>query len=311
MAKRRKKLRRRIYTYQQLESRLVRVARRQNADTMASAAWAPEIRLYGNVWARGGSNTIRIYYKNRDKLPVNIASVYLLPGGVTGYAVHGFGTAKHEDKKLVARYYPMWKRYVTVFTPWDLRYRLRTDHAVLYRVQDGSVVERGTVTTAPDSPSSACVGAAITQGRWNAPPPKAWLANPRLATFPKFRARALAFYRSLKRRLASGLPAIVQLTGGAPTRLLPTGDGLVLIVMVPGTETQRCKTLYVMIRMHDNWSRGRLKISHDYGYAHSHVMALEDGKAKSETLEWKSTRTALVGIHEWVNGTLYIPGPSH
>jgi hypothetical protein len=137
--------------------------------------------------------------------------------------------------------------------------------------------------------------------------------------YPKFRAKARAFYRSLHLRLSTGLPAVVRF-GGSSEGMRKVMSvyaahgrwrGLLLTVSTPPASKQPSRMLHVLIRMHDKASRDALGIDWDYGLAHCHVVAVEYGESYAHRTEWKSAKEALVGIREWVNGTLYIPGPSH
>ena len=148
---------------------------------------------------------------------------------------------------------------------------------------------------------------------------KEWLSHRDWEQYPKFRTRARAFYRSLRVRLRDGLPAKVRI-GGHSEGMRKVRSvyynhhrmfGLTLTVSTPPAGRQAGQQLHVLIRTHDKASRDALGISHAYGLTHCHVVAVQYGESYAHRMEWKSAKDALVGIHEWVNGTLYIPGPSH
>lgn len=307
MAKRRKKLRQRLYTFEQLERKIVR----------AIAAKTNPARLYGNVILEGRYSRIDIVYQCKQGKAL-LASVFRMSDGDTGYVVHGYGRVRNAGN--AQRLSHAWMRYAPVFTPIREGQRLLQRRATVFRIRDGEpqqVSHHPDVT--PDEFTPA--GCSIAVCKWRTQQPKDWISDSSLDTFPRFKARALAFYRSLRKRLSTGMPAVVQLTDHYQSlaltefrrRALAHGRmfGICLAVSTPPTRTQTGRRLHVLIRMHDKDSRAATGVDFDYGALHCHVLAVEHGKPYSSCMEWKSARAALVGIHEWVNDTLYIPGPSH
>lgn len=307
MAKRRKKLRRRLYTFEQLERKIVR----------AIAADRKPERLYGNVILSGDYAKIDIVYQ-RTQGKALLASVFRMSDGDTGYVVHGYGRVRNTGN--TQRFAHAWMRYAHVFTPIAKGHRLPHRRAIVFRLRNGEPqeVSRHTDVT-PDEFLPA--GCSLEVCKWRTIKPKDWISESSLDLFPRFKARALAFYRSLRKRLSAGMPAEVQLTDCYESnalmefrrRAIAHGRmfGICLAVSTPPTRTQTGRRLHVLVRMHDKDSRAATGVDFDYGTLHCHVLAVEYGQPYSSRLEWKSARAALVGIHEWVNGTLYIPGPSH
>lgn len=151
---------------------------------------------------------------------------------------------------------------------------------------------------------------------------KEWLATHQWPLYPNFRGRAKRFYLALRKRLRGGLPVRVRIDGWPPEAAYrlwngfrrgnfgrELGPSMSLFVYTPPTWTRRGRRLLVLARLHDRFSREALGIDGDYGVENCHVIALEEGDPYTKRMEWKCVDDALVGIHEWLNGTLYIPGP--
>ena len=127
---------------------------------------------------------------------------------------------------------------------------------------------------------------------------------------PKFVARAKRFVVNLKAALPEGIKADVQLMGyweGQNTFLYYPKDTLYLHVCLPPTERAQSRRLIIATRPHDVHSRTHFNVDGDYGIRHSQFAARQHGDLR-DSFTWPCAKDAIIGIKEWVMGSIYIPG---
>lgn len=285
MARRRKKLPPRLYTYEQLES-LLRLCRKGTRSHV----------LYGCVAVNRKDPFIQICYSSK-KARVVLATVGRGSDGDTVYTVHGVGLrAKTPEEAMAIR---KWKQYVTVFTPSDGT-RVAKNACQHWRVRDGV--------------ATPCV---LKPGTWkHSPrgidvPTEKWAAT-YAASFPNFTRRCRVFATRLRKALEGGPPSVVSLLQppwSEQSPLFMSRKGAFLHVCTPPTATQDGRRLLVCVDMHDGESRRHHHVDGDYAVKHSQFLALEDGKRWADLMRWKCSKDAIVGIQEWVLGCIHIPGP--
>jgi hypothetical protein len=308
MAKRRKKLKQKILTYSDIERRLLRHQKKhRNAPrrppctlyggvTVSSAGTLVngyEIRWFGNLRRAGGPDEVRF---------VTLATVYSMSDGDTGYVVHGVGKPRN-NSRLERACIKVWRRYVGVFTPHDPKHRLTGSDHVGYRVTSTGVLGQQPVVFSNKEhriPGSWATLPAVTR-----PDTKHWRGghNNWTKLYPKFQARSVRFAADLRKRLADGPMAVVQLLHG--------GEGLYaarlsLQVCLPPTRTKDGRRLVVSAAMHSDESRAFHHVDGDYSPRHSQYFAYENGRTVAR---WKCGKDALNGVVEWVLGSIHIPGP--
>lgn len=311
MAKRRKKLKQRILTYGEIDGRITRHYKKHK-NPMCS------VPLYGSVEAgipAINCNHFEIYWMGNLRRAggpsvnrkVVLARVFAMSDGDTGYVVSGVGKSRNNTEEDAATI-KVWKRYVGVFTPHDPKERLIEKHAVGYRIHDGQVIRGQTVWGGPAHPMLR--GAWWTLPTANRPDRKRWLSGwkEEFANYPKFRARSIRFANDLRKRLADGPTAVVQLLHRNEGRGW-VEPGLQLHVCLPPSRTDDGRRLVVQAAMHTRESRAYHKVSGDYGPRHSQYIAWQQGDDRSRVMRWKCGADALNGIVEWVLGSIHIPGP--
>lgn len=317
MAKRRKKLKQRVLTYDEITSRISRAKKKDSKSRMCGAV------LYGSVTAQVTALNANFYEigwwgnlrraGGPDKSErVAFARVFRLSDGDTGYVVMPISRARKNNKRDAARL-KVWKRYVGVFTPHDPSHRL-FNLAVGYRIRNGVAtrceVENDTMAhpfpagcwqslTPVNRPAvSYWAGGGFTPGQPDKVP---------YGLYPKFIARCRRFHSDLKKQLADGPQAVVQLLHKSEvTGRIAMGNSL--HVCLPPTRTKHGRRLIVSALMHNDESRRFFHIDGDYSPRHSQYFAL-DVMRPGELMRWKCGKEALVGIKEWVLGSIYIPGP--
>lgn len=293
---RRKVLTRRLYTYEQLDSKVLKWSRKQGKHKPS---------LYGNVCAEFTTDRMgpgfRIRYVGKDT-QFTIAHVYRSSEG-TLYEVHGIGKAR--NKPQVRRAISLWTKYAPAFTPHSPPTRLYDKDKARYLLLDG-------VTTN------------ITRHQ----PPGIWQTMPRamvptkgeewgnggswnnFRSFQNFPRRCRLFATRLRKALEEEGLGVVQLRHSAawPQHWgIPAGNALHVCTPPHGTHSGR--RLVVQIAMHDANSRTFHHVDGDYAIKHCQFFALEGGKTMSDMLRWKCSKDAINGIKEWIIGDIYIPGP--
>lgn len=292
---RRKVLKRRLYTYEQLDKRV--------ADWVKSGEKRYPA-LYGNViveYAPGRTQPgLCIRYVGK-KSPFTLASVHHTNVG-TLYEVHGIGAGR--NKPSVRKSIDLWTRYVSIFTPHDAGQRLYGGERKRYLLDGGVVVPLddhevpGIWRTMPRSMQPKAEGWALGGG------------HNEFHTLPNFTRRCRVFATRLRKALADDGMGAVQLRnhhGWSLNWNIPRGNSL--HVCTPPHGTHNGRRLVVQIAVHDGESRRHFHIDGDYATAHSQFIAIEDGKTWREQLRWKCARDAIFGIKEWIIGDIYIPGP--
>jgi hypothetical protein len=275
MARRRKKLAPRLYTYGQLES-LMRLFYAGKRTTI----------LYGGVavGARpnaGGLPYLEITYSAANWY-ITLARVYRGDGDSTVYAV--VGPPRNADPAVRKRQLFAWKRYAPAFTPHREKRLIAGGISVWYRVRDG------VVTHCPSRP-----------GVWLHPPRRAGVydrqwgkCNPYLA----YRSRALI---ARLRKGAAVEPGCV---------ICAHGETVDFGIYTAPTASRDGKRLIVRPRMHNDVSRRLHHIDGDYAIKHVEFVGMEDSQhVFNASHRWKCSADARNGIVEWLLGDIYIPGP--
>ena len=294
MAKRRKPLKQRLYTFMQLHKRLRNLPPKVH-----------HVRLYGAVTAaHSASNfpkmgSVSLCYRGAIQFP--IAEVYRAADNASVYMLYGIGRRRNtpEMRRKIAR----WMRYAPAFTPMPAGERLYEGERRFYLVKDGAV------TQIPDLP-----------GVWLDPPPthrtlRDWAdgEHREFRSYENYTRRCRLFARRLHRELAEAFPAELDLIHHPEIIWRRFGyhkKGVGLSVKTPPTATQNGRCLDVQIRMYDDAEARRFHhVDGDYGIKHCHFYALERGKKWSDVMRWKCAKDAINGIKEWIIGDIYIPGP--
>jgi hypothetical protein len=314
MAKRRKKLKQKILTYGEIDARITRhYKKHKNKDCTAPLYGSVSVQIpaissnhfqivwYGNLRRAGGPSVNRI---------IRLASVFALSDGDTGYVVPGIGKVRNnteEDQAMIK----IWRRYIGAFTPHDPTDRILQKWSHPYRLRDGKAV-----------PLTDCHWAhpchPIMLGCWwlmptvNRPDWNRWLHgwDDEFKGFPKFLARSKRFANDLRKRLADGPTAVVQLLHRNEGFNFGFHEkGLQLHVCLPPTRTQEGERLVIQGAMHTKESRQFHHVDGDYAPRHSQYFAWRQGDPKSQVMRWKCGKDALNGIVEWVLSSIHIPGP--
>ena len=310
MAKRRKKLKQKILTYGEIDARIARYYKKhKNPDC--------SVTLYGGVSVRIpaiNSNHFQIVWEGKlhragDTVGLVLARVFALSDGDTGYVVSGVGKARHNTDEEAAEI-KVWRRYVAAFTPHDPKERILFKRSVAYRIRDGKAVR---LTDFP----MAYLAHPVMPGCWwsmptaNRPDWKRWqyAYEDEFKTFPKFLARSKRFANDLRKRLADGPTAVVQLLHRNEGARFDGRGGLQLHVCLPPTRTKEGQRLVIQGSMHDKESRAFHLVDSDYAPRHSQYFAWQQGSPKSQVMRWKCGKDALNGIVEWVLSSIHIPGP--
>lgn len=294
MGRRRKVLKRRLYTYEQLESKVGK----------AKKAGRGLAQLYGNVSATSGltermGSGMRIYYNGKHTI-VTLADLYRTRDG-TLYEVHGTGRERN-TKPSVVRAIEAWKRYIPAFTPHDSSRRLYEGDRAYYLLRDGAVTE------VDDG-----VGIWKTMPRYMVPKSEDWAvggSHHNFRNLQNFPRRCRLFATRLRKSLEEDKLGVVQLRNCTDWPMhwrMPEGNAL--HVCTPPTERQNGRRLVVLIAMHEAESRRFHHVDGDYGIKHCQFWAIEQGKTRDTALRWKCSRDAINGIREWIFGDIYIPGP--
>ena len=312
MAKRRKKLKQKILTYGEIDRRIARYYKKhKNPDCSVTlyggvSAKIPainsnhfEIVWYGNLRRAGGPSVNRA---------ITLASVFALSDGDTGHLV-SWVVKNRDNKDEYPAALKVWRRYVGVFTPHDPKEQLEKKDAPCYRVHNGKAVR--------DQSLFSFAGGRMMAATWwsmptaNRPDWKRWqyAYEDEFKTFPKFLARSKRFANDLRKRLADGPTAVVQLLHRNEGNRFDGRGGLQLHVCLPPTRTKEGQRLVIQGSMHDKESRQAHHVDGDYAPRHSQYFAWRQGDPKSQVMRWKCGKDALNGIVEWVLGSIHIPGP--
>ena len=288
-----KKLRKKVYTYEQLEA----ILHARKTGTRRSTS------LYGSVivaLAQRPPCAIAIAY-DTDRLVVPLAYVYRAANGDTAYSV--VSPDRYYRKENPARYktrLATWKRYVRAFTPYDERRVFADDIRMHYIVRDG------VATHVPRLPG---VWQHVPRGLL--PEPKNWAKPFERRKYKTLARRCRLFATRLKRALADGPPCVVQVFDelhGYHAHI--PFVGATLHVCTAPTAEQNGKRLLIKVGPYDDAGRTHHHVDGDYARKHSQFFAVEEGKSWREGgMRWKCSKDAIAGITEWILGDLYIPGP--
>jgi len=297
MAKRKKPLKQRLYTFMQLHKRLRKLP-----------PTAHHVRLYGAVTAAHSTSnfpkmgSVSLCYRGAIQFP--IAEVYRAADNASVYMLYGIGRNRNtpEMRRKIAR----WMRYAPAFTPMPAGERLYEGARRFYLVKDG-------VVTQIDERSMPGVW------HYGPPPPRQNLRQwslgegDRYRSYENYQRRCRLFAGRLRRELANGFHAELLLVTRPEVgwwKFHHRRDGVGIQVATPPTATQNGRCLDVQIRMYDDAEARRFHhVDGDYGIKHCHFYALERGKKWSDVMRWKCARDAINGIKEWIIGDIYIPGP--
>lgn len=291
-----KKLRKKVYTYEQLEAILV--ARKKGRRKTTA--------LYGSVLVRGtypDRHSIEIAYYT-DRITVPLARVYRAADGASVYWVlpppdlH----RRRKDYWIYKRTADIWKRYIRVFTPYDAP-RVFSHPTLRYLVSGGVATP---VSEMPGCWQSFPRGTvALEPGQW---------ATEFLRSARKYHTvtrRARVFATRLRKTLEDGPPTVTQVFDPLHgDRAHIPFVGAQLHVCTAPTRTQRGKRLLIKVGPYDDAGRTHHHVDGDYARKHSQFFAVEEGKSwRDGGMRWKCSKDAIAGITEWILGDLYIPGP--
>lgn len=285
---RRRVLKRRLYTYEQLATR------RRRYDTP----------LYGSVRISHTDNCAghRLRYINgKTGTSFLMADIYRTDVG-TLYEVHGIGEGR--NKPSYRKAIELWRRYVPVFTPHDAGQRLYKGDRARYLLTGGVAVPLQ---------DHEVPGVWLTMPRSMVPKRESWaLGDPaqKFHLLPNFIRRSRLFATRLKKKVEADDMGVVQLRYGTDW----SGNwfrlcGNALQVCTPPQGSRNGRRLVVEIGVHNTESRRYFHIDGDYAIKHCQFVAREDGKKWDDCLRWKCSRDAILGIKEWIIGDIYIPGP--
>jgi hypothetical protein len=238
MAKRRKKLAPRLYTYEQLES-LMRLFHAGKRSTV----------LYGGVavGARPSADPphLEITY-SRTQWRITLARVYRGADGATVYGVTG--PPRHLDKDIRKKQVAAWKRYVPVFTPHQEKRLLPSNVWSWYRVTGGV--------------ATPCVSR---PGVWLHPPRRKPVHDPEWGT-PRFPEISRRTKRLVTRLTKASLPGCLVLREGAEYNVA---------VYTPPTRNGDGRKLTFFARRHTNESQRFHHFDGDYRYRHLEFIGIE------------------------------------
>jgi hypothetical protein len=312
MARRRKTLRKRVYTYVQLDAKMLRWAKKKvrYKDTplygnvrLSLGAW-PRWRLPVTPGTLAPPGISLTYDSSRLEAPLVIARAYRAADGATLYVVPGLG--KRRNKSVaVRRRISAWKRLVPAFTPHDGSRLVDGEYGV-YLLKDGQV----TRTDKPvpiwlSDPKSWC---------WDA---RAWKEGEAHGhnwsrAYPLFPRRCLLFATRLRKALKHGPYCEVQLSNSNGWGHYWGGPkGNALTVCTPPSGDRDGRSLTVHIAMHNHESLAFHHVDGDYGRKHCQFFAGEERMTmvNKKLMRWKCSKDAIVGIQEWVLSCIHIPGP--
>lgn len=269
-------------------------------------------RVHGKVYVRASprSRTLNLIHEPGKFIWegfMHIAEVHSVAGGDTLYKVTGYG----KERSTGSRWRLTWRRLARRLTPYDglkckgeWRYRVKPDGRFEYLTWGGTGV--------PDPHYSRLYpSSVIPKG------PAEWArAYEEACTYPNFIDRAKRFARWLRLSVGGQFGASVQLLwqGNRATTLPAQGPSMWLQVCLPPHENQAAKRLLIAIAMHDKASRQLFHVDGDYGQRHCQFLATdldayEMQRGGAYKYRWKCQADAIIGIKEWVLGSLYIPGP--
>ena len=274
MAKRRKKLAPRLYTYEKLES-LMRLFHAGKRSTV----------LYGGVvvGARpsGDPPCLEITYST-SKWWIALARAYRGADGATVYAVTG--PPRSVDRDMRRQQVAAWKRYVPVFTPHQEKRLLPSNVWSWYLVRDGV--------------ATPCVSR-----------PGVWLHPPRRHERYDHNWGTLHPHLSRRAKLFAG--RLAKATADLPGCMVRgEGDDVDIVVYTPPTQRSDGRKLTIVPRQHGDESRCFHHIDGDYAFKHLEFLGLEKNCTEwRPKYRWKCSKDAINGIVEWVLGDIYIPGP--
>lgn len=291
-----KAMKKRIYTYGQLDTILHKRGQAGRFNTLSAT-------LYGAVRVEYSAGTPAMLITHRGApLDYRLAEVHSIAGGDTLYRVLG---ASDQIRKATPAVRARWRKHVAMFTPRTVEGRvLRHDPARWYRIRNGTATE---VTDVPrDAVSWLPRNRSLLLPKSSRPTSQRWTQP--YASYPQFVRRSLRFVSDLRKSLASGLKAELQLlyTGEKLHNLYFHAKGMYLHVCLPPTERSPSKRLIVGVAMHDKESRTHFHVDGDYAIKHCQFEAYDCGT--KEWTRWPCRRDAIIGIKEWVMSSIYIPG---
>lgn len=330
-----RKLRKRVYTYGQLDTILHRRGEWGSPlDTLYSRPRATKFyaRLYGNLHITcDHSPAILIeYLTNRTAGKWRLAEVRLLANGDTGYLL----PTHSQDvglRHMSGRGKQKWKRIAAAFTPYEPDHPTGKWGRCMYRVRpNGEVISLGVDAAWPHY--------FMSYPKSIVPKPDRWVevAGVRELHMPNYERRLKLFATMLRKALADGPRADMQLTlYGHGCSWFASGHDMgkgaaALRVALPPRENAPAKLLWVFAYYHTAESRHHFHIDGDFAMAHTQFAAAE-GEPHDTTFyspkwyvkrwhvqgfrplgdtvqRWKCASDAVIGVKEWVMSQLYIPG---
>lgn len=298
----------RVYTYDQLDS----ILRRRGTKQEKPEVWMARLRstVHVSTTYTGLGLALRHVSSEGDQ-QFEFARVFKVAGGDTLYRVYGLEKEKARNPDLRKVY----RRAVRYFTPRDIAGKTPTaGNAEWFRVRNGAAQFVPSVETFPNGePRNCWLGFhSITR-----PAIDTWL-NKWKEQHPRLCKRAHSFYVRLRRALKDGLPCTVQVIkpSEVPSSLRYAQQGPALHVCVPPTERGPTKRLVLVVANYDLDSRRHFGVDGDFGHRHAQVWGAAVGgghtlsavASKEDMCRWRSTREAIVGVQEWIMGSIHIPG---
>lgn len=301
-----------VRTFEQLDA-LLRKRGQEPEELGIRTGWGAKFaRVYGSVYVRGspGSRYLNLV-RNPGKMPedgyMDIATVTSVAGGDTLYTVVGCGRGTLARNHRTHRF--TWRRLARRLTPYD---GLKCKGEWGYLVKKDGRFEYLPPGTDGPRPSLLYPSSLLPNG------PTAWGSDyAKVSSYPNFIDRAKRFARALRVAVDGQFGARVQLLWArhAATYRPTNGPSIWLHVCLEPHATQDAKRLLIAIAMHDEASRRFFRVSGDYGKRHCQFLATDLDAYDMQRggsyykYRWKCQADAIIGIKEWVLGSLYIPGP--
>jgi hypothetical protein len=306
MRKRFKRLKKKVYSYEQLCKKIKLWQGRPEY----SEKVRPPCPLYGGLTVRyhEQQNCFFIIWSGslaraggpREEITITVASVQRAVMNGSLYCVNGLQVEDSSPARYGAAL-RVWRRYVKAFTPHDTKQHMRGKETAVY-VVSGGLCSR--VTNTADIPGvwmsrPAFVG--LRQQEWL----KGWPGTDEFRGLPKFRARSRRFVRDLKQRLAEiGKFEVLRVLPALGPRGRQEGR-LTIDFCTPPTRTKNGKRYLVSMAPHDAESREHFGISVEYGKRHSQYWV----HGIQQPVRYKCGKDALSALVETALGSIYIPGP--
>jgi hypothetical protein len=304
MRKRFKRLKRKVYTYDQLCKKIAAWKRRP--EVKADRNGPPPV-LYGGLHVRyiAVPNHLVLQWRGslaraggpRETITIEVAAIQRSVGESTLYRVFGLPPGESNSPRYTAAL-KVWRRYVNAFTPHDATQKVQ-GWAATYLVKDGTWSPAGPSTGAwASQPSFMC----LKMSEWI----KGWDECDAFAGLPKFKSRSKRFVRDLRMRLSECGLAEVQLVRpmGAYD---PRSPHISVAVCTPPRGSTDGTRLEISMAVHSKESTEYHRVSREYGQRHSQYWVHNKSLGRQD--RYKCGRDALNAIIETVLGSIYIPGP--